>query len=88
MRGVLIEADSYYPFRARLRRIPQIRQEGQPKPTRDIAWRVQLPLAQRYRRLNSRKLHVNEIRVALDRELAGFLPAIARNVKVADLISG
>ena len=35
----------------------QKRQEGQPKVVRDIAWRAQLRLAQRYRRLSARHLH-------------------------------
>jgi transposase len=81
-RRVLVEAAWNYRFGARLSRILQTRQEGQPKPIRDIAWRAQLRLAQRYRRLNSRKLHANKICVAIARELAGFLWDIARHVKI------
>jgi len=61
----------------------QRRQEGQPKPVRDIAWRAQLRLAQRYRRLSSRRLHQNKICVAIARELAGFVWAIAAQITVA-----
>jgi hypothetical protein len=61
----------------------QIRQEGQPKLVRDIAWRAQLRLAQRYRRLSARKLHPNKICVAIARELAGFVWNIACQVKVS-----
>ena len=81
-RRVLVEAAWNYRFPARISRMLQIRQEGQPKAVREIAWRAQLRLAHRYRRLSSRKLHPNKICVAIARELAGFLWDIARQVKV------
>jgi hypothetical protein len=58
-RRVLIEAAWNYRHPARISRLMQKRQEGQSKPVRDIAWRAQLRLGQRYRRLSSRKLHDN-----------------------------
>lgn len=61
----------------------QKRQEGQSKPVRDIAWHAQLRLGQRYRRLSSRQLHQNKICVAIARELAGFVWAIAGQITVA-----
>jgi len=44
-----------------------------PKAVREIAWRAQLRLAHRYRRLTARKLHQNKICVAIARELRGCL---------------
>ena len=82
-RRVLVEAAWNYRFPARLSRPLQVRQEGQSKAVREIAWRAQLRLAHRYRRLSSRKLHPNKICVAIARELAGFLWDIARQVNVA-----
>ena len=82
-RRVLIEAAWNYRFPARISRELQLRQEGQLKAVRDIAWRAQLRLAHRYRRLSSRKLHPNKICVAIARELAGFLWDIARQVHLA-----
>lgn len=82
-RRVLIEAAWNYRFPARISRPLQIRQESQPQPVRDIAWRAQLRLAHRYRRLSSRKLNANKICVAIARELAGFLWAIAQQVRLA-----
>jgi transposase len=81
-RRVLIEAAWNYRHPARISRLMQKRQEGQPKPVRDIAWRAQLRLGQRYRRLSSRKLHQNKICVAIARELAGFVWAIAGQITV------
>jgi len=82
-RRVLVEAAWNYRFPARISRVLQIRQESQSKAVRQIAWRAQLRLAHRYRRLSSRKLHPNKICVAIARELAGFVWDIARQVKVA-----
>ncbi|MBI2312582.1 MAG: hypothetical protein HYU77_08775 [Betaproteobacteria bacterium] len=47
----------------------------------DLAWKAQLRLCTRYRRLAARGLHKNKIVVAIARELAGFVWAIAREVK-------
>jgi transposase len=54
VRRILIEAAWNYRFPARMSVMLQKRQEGQPKVVRDIAWRAQLRLAQRYRRLSVR----------------------------------
>jgi transposase len=82
-RRVLVEAAWNYRFPARLNRTLQVRQEGQPKTVREIAWRAQLRLASRYRRLSARKLAVNKICVAVARELSGFVWDIARQVRPA-----
>lgn len=82
-RRVLVEAAWNYRFPARLSRLLQRRQEGQSTAVRDIAWRAQLRLAHRYRRLSARKLHPNKVCVAIARELAGFVWDIAHQVKVA-----
>jgi len=82
-RRVLVEAAWNYRFPARVSRVLQVRQERQPKAVREIAWRAQLRLAHRYRRLSSRQLHANKICVAVARELVGFVWDIARQVKVA-----
>ena len=81
-RRMLIEAAWNYRFPARISRHLQLRLEGQPRAVREIAWRAQLRLAHRYRRLSSRKLHVNKICVAIARELTGFLWDIGRQVTV------
>jgi transposase len=80
-RRVLIEAAWNYRFAARVGPALQVRQEGQPKAVRDIAWKAQLRLTHRYRRLSSRKLNPNKICVAIARELAGFIWDIARQAR-------
>jgi hypothetical protein len=79
---VLGEAAWCYRFPARISRLLQIRQEGQTKAVREIAWHAQLRLAHRNRRMNARNVHLNEICVAIARELAGFVWDVARQVKV------
>lgn len=80
-RRVLVEAAWNYRFPARMSETLQRRQEGQPKAVRDIAWRAQLRLAQRYRHLSARKLPLNKICVAIARELSGFVWDIARQIR-------
>jgi transposase len=84
VRRILIEAAWNYRFAARMSVVLQKRQEGQPKVVRDIAWRAQLRLAQRYRRLSARHLHHNKVCVAIARELAGFIWDIGRHVSIHD----
>ena len=81
-RRILIEAAWNYRFPARLSRQLQRRQESQPKPIRAIAWRAQLRLAQRYRRLSARGVHHNKVCVAIARELAGFIWDIGHQVPI------
>ncbi|HEY6613800.1 MAG TPA: IS110 family transposase, partial [Vicinamibacterales bacterium] len=80
VRRVLIESAWTYRFPARLSRELTVRQEHQPRAVRDIAWRAQLRLCSRYRRLQTRGVHQNKICVALARELAGFVWDIARQM--------
>ena len=81
-RRLLIEAAWNYRFPARISLPLQKRQEGQPAAIRDIAWRAQLRLTQRYRRLSSRGLQHNKVCVAIARELAGFVWSIGQQVTV------
>jgi transposase len=80
VRRVLIEAAWNYRYPARISRALQLRQERQPAPIRAIAWRAQLRLNHRYRRLKARGLQHNKICVALARELAAFVWDIGRHV--------
>ena len=53
---------------------------GQPKPIREIAWKAQLRLCARYRKLARASKPANVVTAAIARELAGFVWAIARRV--------
>jgi hypothetical protein len=80
-RRILIEAAWNYRHSARISRILEVRQQGQLKIVRDISWRAQLRLTQRFRHLAmSRRMPRNKVNVAIARELAGFIWDIARQV--------
>jgi transposase len=82
-RRLLIEAAWCYRFPARISRELLLRQERQPKPIRDIAWKGQVRLCARYRRLVRTGKPANVVTTAIARELAGFVWAIARQVPPA-----
>jgi len=80
-RRILVEAAWNYRFGAKVSAALLARQEQQPKEIRDIAWKAQLRLCQRYRRLAARHLQHNKLCVAIARELAGFIWDIGRQVQ-------
>src|SRR5580692_5024368 len=82
-RRLLIEASWTYRFPARVSRELLLRQEGQSKPIREIAWEAQLRLCARYRKLARGGKPANVVTAAIARELAGFIWAIARQVMLA-----
>ena len=59
-----------------------LRQERQPKLIRDLAWKAQLRLCARYRRLARTGKPANIVTTAIARELSGFVWAIARQVTI------
>jgi transposase len=82
-RRILVESAWTYRFPAHVGREQQIRQQGQTKLVRDIAWKAQLRLTHRYRKLNlGRKMKATKVCVAIARELAGFIWDLARHVPV------
>jgi transposase len=82
-RRLLIEAAWCYRFPARVSRELRLRQEEQPRAIREIAWKAQLRLCARYRRLARSGKPANVVTAAIARELAGFIWAIARRVPPA-----
>ena len=78
VRRVLTEAAWNYRFNPRIGRDALIRQQGLPEPVKAIAWKAQIRLSRRYRALNLRGVHHNKVCVAVARELAGFIWAIAQ----------
>lgn len=81
-RRLLIEAAWSYRFPARISRELLLRQENQPKLIRDIAWKGQVRLCARYRKLTLTGKPANVVTTAVARELVGFVWAIARQVPV------
>ena len=83
VRRMLVESAWCYRYSARLSRPVAERQLDQPKAVRDIAWRAQLRLCSRYRRLCGRGMNSNKICVAVARELSAFIWEAARHVQAS-----
>ncbi len=71
-----------YRFPARVSRELLLRQESQPRPIREIAWKAQLRLCGRYRKLAHTGKPANVVTAAIARELTGFIWAVTRHVPV------
>jgi transposase len=82
-RRVLIEGAWSYRYPARVSQTLQARIEGLPKAVREIAWKAQIRLCARYRRLNAAGKKRPVVIAAIAREMAAFLWAIARHVAPA-----
>ena len=81
-RRMLVEASWSYRFPPRVSRELLRRQEGLPKPIREIAWKAQLRLCRRYRRLARAGKPATVVTTAIARELAGFIWAIAQQTQI------
>ena len=79
-RRVMVEAAWSYRMQARVSRARLGRMEGLPKAVRDIAWKAELRLCARYRRLTAAGKPANVVTAAIAREMLGFAWAIARHV--------
>jgi transposase len=82
-RRVLVEGAWAYRYPAKVSRHLQLRLEKVSKVIQDISWKAQVRLCKRYRRLVARGKQVNQVVVALAREMAAFAWAIAQEVTVA-----
>jgi hypothetical protein len=81
-RRVLVEGAWASRYPAKVSRHLPLRLETQPKVIQDIRWKAQVRRCTRSRRLVARGKHRNVVTVAMARELAGFLWAIAQEVPI------
>jgi transposase len=79
-RRVLVEGAWAYRYPAKVSRIIQQRQENLPPIVQNIAWKAQLRLCKRYRRLVAKGKNPNVVVTAIARELAVFMWAIAHEI--------
>jgi transposase len=79
-RRALVEAAWTYRYPARVSTTLRARLEGLPKAVRDIAWKAQVRLCARYRRLSAAGKKPPVIVATIAREMAAFLWAIGREV--------
>ena len=79
-RRALVEAAWTYRYPARVSEALRGRLEGLPKAVRDIAWKAQVMICARYRRLSAAGKKPPVVVAAIAREMAAFLWAIGREV--------
>lgn len=82
-RRALVEAAWAYQHHARVSWVIARRQTDLPQPVIELAWKAQLRLCARFRKLAARGLNRNKIVVAIARELAGFIWATGHSIKPA-----
>ena len=82
-RRMLVEVAWQYRLDARVSPIIAARQVGLPTAVTDIAWKAQLRLCAKFKRLSARRVMKTKIVVAVARELAGFVWAIGREVQTS-----
>jgi len=82
-RRMLVEVAWHYQHPARVSPIIAKRHDGLPKSVTDIAWKAQQRLHTKFVRLTARRVMKNKAVVAVARELAGFVWAIARDVETS-----
>lgn len=82
-RRALVEGAWAYRYPAKVSRHLQLRLEKLPPEVQAIGWKAQVRLCRRYRQLLARGKHVNQVVVAIAREMAAFAWAIARIVPLA-----
>ncbi len=82
-RRALVEGAWAYRYPAKVSRHLQLRLEKLPAEVQAIGWKAQVRLCRRYRQLTARGKHVNQVVVAIAREMAAFAWAIARIVPLA-----
>jgi hypothetical protein len=68
--------------RAQVSRHRQLRLETLPQPVQDLSWKTQVRRCTRDRRLVARGKHANQVGVAIAREPAAFMWAIAKEVPI------
>lgn len=82
-RRMLVEIAWHYQHSPRVSPIIAARQDELPKEVTDIAWKAQLRLNAKFRRLVARRVMKNKAVVAVARELSGFVWAIGREVQAS-----
>jgi transposase len=77
-RWLLTECAEHYALPPKISKELSRRQEGQPRAVRELSWKAQNRLNLRFSRLLARRLQRNKAKVAIARELCGFVWALLR----------
>lgn len=84
-RRLLVEGAHSYRHAANISTELQKRQEGLPKQIIDIAWKAQLRLCKRYKKLINKGKHYNLVVTAIAREMIAYIWAIAKQIVLSPI---
>jgi transposase len=87
-RWLLVECAEHYLHPPKVSKELSARQEGQPPHVRALSWKAQCRLHLRFTRLLARRLPRNKAKVAVARELCGFVWALLRTQDCYRLATG
>jgi len=79
-RWLLTECAEHYALPPKISKELSARQEGQPQAVRELSWKAQNRLYLRFMKLLDRRLQRNKAKVAIARELCGFIWALLRSL--------
>jgi transposase len=79
-RWLLVECAEHYVLPPKISKELSRRHEGQPRQVLDVSWKAQNRLHLRFTRLLARRLQRNKAKVAVARELCGFIWALLRSL--------
>jgi transposase len=77
-RWLLVECAGHYALAPKVSKELSRRQQDQPQPVRALSWKTQNRLHQRFTRLLARRVLYHKAKVAIARELCGFVWALLR----------
>lgn len=80
-RWLLTECAEHYALPPKISKELSVRQQGQPQAVRDLSWKAQNRLHLRFTRLLARRLQRNKAKIAVARELCGFVWALLRSLE-------
>ena len=86
-RRLLVEGAHSYRYAANISTELQKRQEGLPKQIVYIAWKAQLRLCKRYKKLINKGKHYNLVVTAIAREMIAYIWAIAKQIVLSPINS-
>jgi transposase len=87
-RWLLIECAEHYALPPKISKELSRRQEGLPDPVLALSWKAQNRLHLRFMRLLARRLPRNKAKVAVARELCGFVWALLRSLTCYRTLTG
>jgi len=77
-RWLLVECSQHYALAPKVSKELSRRQQDQPSEVRALSWKAQNRLHLRFNKLLARRLNRNKVKVAIARELCGFIWALLR----------